>query len=350
VGKNERIGLEFTNLVIDLHRNSSFMKVLVIACEWPTPQIPHEGVYIYRQVESLRQAGIEVDVFAFQGQKKLVRYISAWKRLRKEYRISNYDLVHAHYGQSAVLALPKQKPLVITFHGSDLLGIKDARGRLTLQGRVLQGISQMMASVSNQNIVVGKEMIRNLGQRRAAVLPCGIDLNLFTPTSMETARKTLGLSTGHKLVFFAANPQFEVKRFHLAQAAVQMAQKSISGIELITANNIPHEMMPQYMNACNVLLLTSMHEGSPQVVKEAMACNLPVVSVAVGDVKDRIAGMEGCWVCEDDSPETISKYLVEVLRSNKRTDGRESILPMDEKIIVGKLIQIYQQVLSSTNS
>jgi teichuronic acid biosynthesis glycosyltransferase TuaC len=322
------------------------MKVLIITCEWPTPQIPHGGLYIYRQVESLRQAGIEVDVFAFQGRRNLARYISAWIRLRKTYRFSNYDLVHAHYGQSAPLALPKQKPLVTTYHGSDLLGIKDPGGSLTLQGRLLLSISHMAVAVSDQNIVVSKEMLKHLHQPGFAILPCGINLDIFTPLPLEAARRTLGLPQHKKLVFFAADPLREVKRFRLASAAVQQAQQMLPEIELIAANKIPNEIMPQYMNACDVLLLTSMHEGSPQVVKEAMACNLPIVSVAVGDVREWIAWQEGSRVCEDDAPETIARHLLAVLQAGQRTRGRESVMDLDEKVIASKLIHIYQQVLA----
>jgi len=324
------------------------MKVLVIACEWPSPQIPHEGIYIYRQVESLRHAGIEVDVFSFQGRKKPVRYAAAWKQLRAEYQISKYDLVHAHYGQSAVLALPKQKPLVITFHGSDLLGIKDHHGRITMQGRLLQTLSKMMALVSNQNIVVSREMLNYLPRPGAIVLPCGIDTELFTPLPMELSRKKIGLSNNHNnLVFFAANPNRQEKRYQLALQAVQIAQQTVPGIELVTANNIPHEMMPYYMNASDVLLLTSMHEGSPQIVKEAMACNLPVVSVAVGDVIDRLDGQDGCWICEDDSPKTIARNLVKVLRLSHRTSTRNTIYHLDENVISKRLINVYRLVLDS---
>jgi len=168
------------------------------------------------------------------------------------------------------------------------------------------------------------------------VLPCGINLELFAPIPRQTAWESSGLSLEKKLVFFAANPHTELKLY-------QQAQKFMDRIELVVARNIPNEIMSQYMNACE-LLLTSMHEGSPQVVKEAMACNLPVVSVDEGDILSRISGQNGCRVCENDTTETIARQLVDVLRVRQRTHSRESVMDLDENFIAHKLIEIYDQV------
>ena len=113
-------------------------------------------------------------------------------------------------------------------------------------------------------------------------------------------------------------------------------------IELVRVTESPYELMPYYMNACDVLLLTSLHEGSPNVVKEALACNLPVVSTDVGDVRERIGDVEGCGICKDDQPETIATALRQVLSRDKPIDGRTTVLDLDERLLTQKVIKIYQ--------
>ena len=147
------------------------------------------------------------------------------------------------------------------------------------------------------------------------------------------------------LVLFVANPSNPIKRFKLAQKAVACLNASLNA-QLIVASGVPHEAMPLYMNACDVLLLTSVHEGSPTVVKEALACNLPVVSIEVGDVRQRISAVDGCVVCADDQPETIAAGLAQVLSSAQQIDGRSTVLDLDEKTIAKKVISVYQQSLS----
>jgi glycosyltransferase involved in cell wall biosynthesis len=104
--------------------------------------------------------------------------------------------------------------------------------------------------------------------------------------------------------------------------------------------------MPVLMSACDALLFTSMQEGSPNAVKEALACDLPVVSVEVGDVPVRLQGIEGCELCSDERPETIAAALERVLRRGQRIAGRQAVQQLDENLITQQVLGVYDTALA----
>ena len=120
--------------------------------------------------------------------------------------------------------------------------------------------------------------------------------------------------------------------------------------KLVVAWGIPHAKIPVYMSAANVLVVTSMQEGSPNVVKEALACDLPVVSVAVGDVPERLRDVEGTELCADERPETIAAALERVLRRGGRVAGRVAVSNLDEKLLTERVIEVYRSVLRDRRS
>jgi glycosyltransferase involved in cell wall biosynthesis len=321
-------------------------RVLMVTSEWPTPQHPDWAPFIVQQVESLRREGITVDVFSFRGAQNPLNYLMAWWRLRRDHNMLQYDLIHAQFGQSGLLALQRKRlPLVVTFRGSDVEGIVGDDGRYTMQGKVLQLISRLVALYADQLIVVSQRLARFLARSDYWVIPSGIDLERFYPRQQADARSDLGLPLDQLSVLFGGNPAVAGKRFGLAQAAVDLIKEHFPNIALIAATGIPHTQMPLYMNASDVLLLTSLHEGSPNTVKEALACNLPIVSTDVGDVRERLGNVSGCIVCADDHPATVATALAQVLAVRMRVDGRNAILDLDEKLATQRVIQVYQQAL-----
>jgi glycosyltransferase involved in cell wall biosynthesis len=321
------------------------MNVLMITSEWPTAETPHVVPFIVRQVRSLRDAGVDVEVFPFRGGKNPLNYYRAWRRARKVLSSRPFDLVHAQWGQSGLLALPKHLPLVVTFRGDDLEGIIGQNGRQTLRGRVLQNISRMVARSADQVIVVSDRLSRSLPRSDYQVIPSGLDLDLFRPIPQSEARQRLGLHPNRCYVLFAGASENPRKRYDLAKQAVDRLAKDMD-VELLTANHVPHAQIPDYMNASDVLLLVSLHEGSPNVVKEALACNLPVVSTDVGDVRKRIEGMPGCQILEEASPEAVAAALRKVLSDHIRPNSRPAVMELDEKLLTQKVIGGYRQALS----
>src|SRR6266404_3011726 len=154
------------------------MRVLMVTSEWPTADHPQDVPFIVRQVEFVRRAGIDVDVFHFRGSQRLVNYVKAWQRLRNKLRAGQYDLVHAQFGQGAVLPWPKRLPLVVTFRGCELLGDKGPDGRTTLPGKVLQRLCQLAAARADAVITVSEHMAGCLPSWiRPHIIPSGLDFD-----------------------------------------------------------------------------------------------------------------------------------------------------------------------------
>lgn len=323
------------------------MRVLTVTNMYPTPDRPAYGTFIKEQVDSLREAGIEVDVLAFDGGGSVKNYLQAGRAVRRILHKNPYDLVHAHYGLTGIAARVQTRcPVVVTFHGSDLLGEVNSRRQYTLHGAVKTLISRLVALCVAQRIVVADMLKSALWFRSAVTIPMGIDLSLFKPMPPREAREQLGLSHDKQRVLFVAHPHDYTKRFDIAQAAICLLQESALNVELLPLYGMPHHRVPLFMNACDALVLTSMHEASPCVIKEAMACNLPIVSVNVGDVAERIGGVEGCYLCDRTSHDVAAK-LRKVLENGRRTDGREKVRNLSLPSVAKRVIAVYEQVLAT---
>jgi teichuronic acid biosynthesis glycosyltransferase TuaC len=321
------------------------IRVLMVTSDWLWNSWGGPAVFIARQAEFLRREGVEVDLFPFRGARNPGNYLAAWKEVRRKVRSGTYDLVHAQFGQSGLTALPKRLPLVVTYRGDDLEGIIGENGRYIPAGWLLRFISRAVARRADAAIVVAEHMKRYLPRSVAAhVMPSGIDLDLFRPEPQDAVRHRLGLPTDKRLVLFVGNPGLARKRHALAQRAVDMVNRSIP-TRLMVGWELPHQRIAALMSACDALVCTSMQEGSPNAVKEALACNLPVVSVRVGDVPLRLQGVAGCELCPDDSAEAIAAALGRVLQRGERCNGRAAVMDLDERLLTQRLIDIYRSVL-----
>lgn len=323
------------------------IRVLMVTSEWPAPGLNLTAHFIKRQADFLTAAGVDVEVFPFKGAKNPLNYVNAWWCLQRKLRKNSYDLIHAQFGQSGLLALPKRTPMVVTFRGSDLLGtVSDRTGRHLRASRIHQFLSRVVAATADEVIVVSEHMKSQLSSSiQAHVIPSGIDFDFFRRTEKNVARQRLGLPLNEKLVLFVGRPTQARKRCYLAEQAVEILNQKTPA-KLIVAWRVPHTDIPLYMSACDALVFTSMQEGSPNVVKEALACDLPVVSVPVGDVAERLEGIDGCELCADERPETIAAALNRVLTRGGRVAGREAVKGLDENVTTARVLNIYKSVLS----
>ena len=330
--------------------NGRPLRVLMLTCAWPPPDRPgYTTTFIRRQVEFLQAAGVEVDVFHFTSAMRPANYLRAWIGARRRTARDRYDIVHAQFGQSGLVALPTRLPLVVTFRGDDLQGIVGRNLRITPAGKVLQQLSRMVARSADACIVVSEHMKAFLPRSVSAhVIPSGLDLDQFRPIPREEARARLGLPLDKRLVLFVGNPAVERKRYPLAREAVDILKRSLPA-DLMVAWSVRHRDVPLWMNACDALVFTSMQEGSPNAVKEALACDLPVVSVPVGDVAQRIGGVAGCELCPDEKPESIAAALERVLRRGIRAAGRAAVQDLDERRLAQQVIDVYRSVLGARN-
>ena len=325
------------------------LRILMVTCEWPRQSWGGTAHFIVRQAEFLRAAGVEVDVFEFISGKMPHRYARAWLEVRRRMRKGSYDAVHAQFGQSGLVALPASRPLVVTFRGDDVEGeLSDVHGRHTMVGRVMPRVSRFVARRADAVIVVSAHLGDHLGPLSAPVhvIPSGINLELFRPIPKAEALQALGLPADRRRVLFVGSPHMARKRFALAQAAVARLNERLP-VEIVVGWQVPHNDIPLLMNACDALVFTSLQEGSPNAVKESLACDLPVVSVPVGDVADRLEGIEGCELCSDDKVETIANALERVLRRGQRVDGHTAVASLDERLLTQRVIGVYRSAATA---
>jgi glycosyltransferase involved in cell wall biosynthesis len=195
-------------------------------------------------------------------------------------------------------------------------------------------------------IVVSVEMQSKLTGIQSEVIPCGVDLQMFYPRDREECRAQLGLSPDRRLVLWAGEKERPEKRYELIPPAIELLREEFPDAELITLSGKPHSLVPLYMNACDVLVLTSDAEGSPMVIKEAMACNLPVVSTPVGDVAEVIHGVEGCYLTTY-QPARIAHDLARALAFAGKTEGRLKMASYELDQIGRRVIDVYSDLLES---
>ncbi len=325
-------------------RHCSF-RVLVVTNLWPTEADPGYGSFVQAQMESLRPLGVEFDVLFIDGRESHWNYARAVRDLRAKLKSNPYDLIHAHFGLSGWVARCQGRvPVVVSFMGDDVLGRFKRSGRISLYGRLLWASSFLLARLVGAVIVKSREMKSKLRLDSAHVIPNGVDLNLFRPLDPAEARRTLGLDPKKKYVIFPYNPAEGRKRYDLIEAAVGRARQSIPAVEILHARGIPGARMPLYMNAADVLVLASLAEGSPNAVKEAMATNLPVITVDVGDAAELIGSTEGCYVVPREV-EAIAARLVEACRRGTRTCGRDWIARLSIESVAKQIVDVYSMVV-----
>lgn len=308
------------------------MKVLVFTHMYPTRENPAWGIFVQQQVESLIREGIHVDVLHVDTTQSKWLYLWSfvplvWKAYREK-----YDLIHAHYVFAGLVARSQfRHPIVVTHHGDEAFF-----GWQT-------GLCWLASRLVNKTIAVTRQIKDAINLTGTPVIPCGVDFDLFRPLEQRGARNALGLPQGKKLVLFVGNLPEKRKRADLVQDAVSYLQSKNDDVDLVIAYKQPYKMIPLYMNACDVLVLPSEREGSPQVVKEAMACNLPVIASDVGDVKDVIAGVDNCFTCERDVTDIADK-ISSILKNPCRTKGREATRRYELGAVARRIISVYEQV------
>ena len=320
------------------------MKVLHIVSSWPTKEKPFLKPFIVSQIDSLVRNGVTVDVLNLNATDSSFNYIAGAFRLQKMIRNREYDIVHAHYSYCGwVAVLQRRVPVVVSLMGNDLFGVLNSRGGQSIIGYFNILTSTLLVNIAEAIIVKSHRMKELINADHVFVVPNGVDFDNFRPKRIMSAGRES--ETKHtRRILFLGDPANSRKNYSLALNAVRLLKKDYSDAELVTPFGISAREVCDAMNASDVLLFTSLQEGSPNVIKEAMACNLPIVSVDVGDVREVIGRAKGCYVTSFDALEIAEKLRL-VLENGKRTNGRVSIRHLEINNIARKIIGIYRSVL-----
>jgi len=287
---------------------------------------------IKAQGDSLTRLGLDVEYIPIEG-KGLWGYLKSIPKIRKKIKEIDVDIVHAHFSFSAFAAsLAGAKPIVVSLMGWNI------------EKRLLK----LMIKIFNflfwdACIVKSERMKQSLGIKDVILLPNGVDTDCFKPMVKEVAMRYLGWSEDKTHILWAANPERPIKNFVLAKEAFNIMKKE--DMELHFLEDVPHDEMVYYYNASDVVFLTSIAEGSPNVIKEALACNSKVVSTDVGDVSERFQGNPACFLTKHNATD-IAEKLKMALDYKGVIETRELVMELDSKIIAEKLISLYKGILS----
>lgn len=308
------------------------MKVLVVASYNKGRFAP----FIIEQAEALKKQGCQAEFFGLQG-KGVKGYLKNLSSLKKEIKEFKPDVIHAHYGLSGLLTnMQRRIPVVTTYHGSDI------------NDKSVLRFSKMAICLSAWNVFVSTKTLEIAKpKKKYSLIPCGIDLSDLQLTEKSAARQKVNLSAEKKYVLFAGAFDNKVKNAPLAKEAVSLLCDN--NVELLELKGYSRDEVTLLMCAADAFLMTSFTEGSPQVVKEALACGCPIVSVDVGDVKERAQGVEGCYVAKTREPQELAELLRKAMTFERKTKGRERILAdgLDNCQVAAKLTDIYQIIQKS---
>ena len=305
------------------------MRVLVVASYNKGRFAP----FVEEQAAALQAIGCDIEFFGLRG-KGLRGYLKNLPTLKQKIKAFHPNVVHAHYGLSGLFAnLQRKVPVVVTYHGSDI------------NEKSVMRFSRMAMLFSAWDIFVSRKTLEIAKpKRKYDLLPCGIDVTDLQLTAKGEAKQQMGLNVNKKYILFAGAFDNEVKNSPLAKMSVALLNNE--SIELIELKGYTRDEVNLLMCAVDVLLLTSFTEGSPQVIKEALACGCPVVSVDVGDVKERMDGVEGCYVAETCRAEEIAELLQQAMAFEGKTRGRDKIIAdgLDNQRVALQLVEIYRKV------
>lgn len=282
---------------------------------------------------------IHIDFFQIKG-KGIFGYLKNCPKLRRFANSYCPDVIHAHYSYAGYLAAISlfPKKIIVSLMGSDA----------NVSGLLKYTINIVSKCLWSKVIVKSDSMLKIFNKKHVIVLPNGVDFSTFKRIAKEKSTEKVGFDiTKKQIVFFLSENNRKEKNVDLAIKAVSLMNSNQIDFHIIPY--VEHRMVPYLLNAADVLLLTSIYEGSPNIIKEAMACDLPIVSTDVGDVSKVIKNTEGCYLCSY-NPEDVAEKLTLALKFNKKTNGRQNISHLDSKSIAKQLISIYHEVYENNET
>ena len=265
--------------------------------------------------------------------KGIMGYLKEANNLRKFSKINDFDIVHAHYSFKGFIGLFTKKPIICSLMGSDVLH----------QNYFIIILTKFFAKRVWSATIVKSEQIKRLFKSKTYLIPNGVNQKVFRPIDRKKAKSAVGFKNDFNIIFVSYDPNNTIKNHPLAKESVNLVNSNDVKLHLIS--NVSQNDLVKYYNAADLLLLTSLHEGSPNVVKEAISCNCPVISTDVGDVRSHLNNLNNCYIVNNDAQE-ISEKIVQSMQ-NSRDLIRDSIKHLDVDRIAKKIINLYAEIIKN---
>lgn len=291
--------------------------------------------FVREQGEALRSLGCEVEYYAIIG-RGVIGYLKNVSSLRKKINEYQPDIIHAHFGLCGMVAvLATNRPVVITCHNGETL---------TWYGNVITSLALQRAA---HTICVAQHIYNKLylKPKRYTIQPCGIDISALPLMDKAEAQAAMNLPTDKINILFGGAFSNLRKNVALAKAALDILKRD--DINLIEMRGFNRQQVAMLYNGCDMLLLPTKSEGSPQVLKEAMACNCPIVATDVADIAFLLDGVKNSYVTTFD-PAEVAEKIRRVIDCRERTNGRErvEVLKLDNHQVAETIKKIYEIILN----
>ena len=305
------------------------MRVLHFTAMWPTPERPTNGTFVKALVEGLRRTGGVHDILVIPFKQSKPGYLGAFSLLKKKLHEKRYDLVHAQYAHCALIAgLASQTPVIAHYHGE--FGYRDGQQRVAdwtgfinrLDYRKDAFLARISSVLVDGAIVVNSDDLDRVVCHRKTVIPIGPDEKTFVPMEREEACTRLGWDPSPLRILFPSSPRRPEKNYALFHEVVKRLWEGGVEVEPVILQGVPYEQVPLYMNAVDLMLLTSRTEASATVIKEANFCNLPVIACPTGDAALQLAGVSSGGVYPPRA-EMLIEAAIPILQARERSDGRK---------------------------
>jgi len=320
------------------------MKILYVTNMYPSQDTPFDGVFIKEQIEYCHDNyNIDYELFVIdRSGNKYFNYVKSIFQIIKIIVKGDFNLIHVHFGLAGMFLFFKpliKPPVIITLHGSDIIPYKKRKG-------LMHKISKMAAKKADRIIILNDKMASILKKYKfkAVKIPCGINTELFD-------LKRNNLNNKSFLIGFPSSRKREVKNYPLFKAITDILKQRGHSIEIVEFTNFTREELAENLSKLDCLLMTSYSEGSPQIIKEAMVCQVPIVSTKIGDIENLLKGVKNCYVIDSFEPEPFVETLTKTLNltpAERTTNGKKRIkqLGLDQNSVCSNVYKTYQSVLN----
>lgn len=305
---------------------------------------------VLKQGLSIEKCNVDLEFFPVRG-KGLIAYVKAAFQLRRYLRRNSFDIIHAHFSLCGYISwfARRREKLIISFMGSDVLGLNDTYGNFTRKGQIIAFCNRWFHRFFFDFVIVkSHEMGRKFGDRmrHIAVIPNGVDMVDFRLVKKGEGIERTHLKNECQNILFVSDPSRNEKNFALAKAALESLGND--KVVLSTVFNLPISELKYYYAVADVVLMTSFHEGSPNVIKEAMASNCNVVCTDVGDVRELFSELPNCWITGHDVDSVVVSLRQALSRPKEMNNSRDFVISkgLDSDAIARRIVKVYDSLLN----